>query len=112
LYDPKFIYVIRDPVDRILSEYTQKTELWPNSRPFSVANIENHRSYLQTSSYFLQLSQYLKLFPRESIQVVILERLSSDPRKTLRQIFHFLGVDESFWSADFERRLNIGEKKR
>jgi hypothetical protein len=112
---PKLIYMVRDPVDRLLSQYTQMLDDWPTTPPFDAVlpDIENATvGYVPVSSYFFQLSQYLKLFPRESIHVVVNERLNAKPRETLREVFRFIGVDENFWSPEFDQRENVGERKK
>jgi hypothetical protein len=58
------------------------------------------------------LSEFLKIFPRESILVLISERFSAEPKETLRRVFRFIGVDEHFWTDEFVRRANTGEGKR
>src|SRR5262249_7233376 len=57
------------------------------------------------------LSQYLKLFPRDNIHVVLLERMMRDSRPVLRGVFRFLGVDENFWNDAYGRAFNPGESK-
>ncbi len=110
---PKLIYSIRDPIDRLLSEYREIMDQWPSPRPFDVTNIETDwKQSIQSSCYFFQLSQYLEFFPRRSIFVMLLERLKSNPRVVLREIFRFLGVDEDFRSSTYERRFNAGENKK
>ena len=111
---PKLIYMVRDPVERIVSDYVQIVDWRPSTGSFAdvLADIENNsEEYLQGSSYFLQITQYLKCFPRESLLVVLQERLRKERRKTLSEIFRFLGVDEHFWSDDFDRELNPAENK-
>lgn len=112
---PKLIYILRDPVDRILSNYTQNVDDWPDTPPFDelLPRIEHASAgYVQVSSYFLQLEQYLKIFPRESILVLINERFAADPEGTLRRVFRFIGVEETFWTEEFARRANLSEGKR
>jgi len=108
---PKLIYIVRDPIDRLLSEYTQIWDLWPDADPFELATINSATPY-HCSCYFTQLSRYLTLFPKENILMLVLERLNTKPVETLQQVFHFLGVDDKFTSPDFTRRLNTGEEKR
>jgi hypothetical protein len=110
---PKMIYIIRDPVDRILSDYTEIMEQWPSDRTFRADEIETTwKQSLLTSRYFFQLSEYLKVFPRETILVVLLERLNGNPHRVLREIFRFLEVDEEFWSHQFDMQMNSGDRKR
>lgn len=115
LGNPKLIYLIRDPVERILSDYVQVADWRPSTSSFDelLPNIQDDsEEYIECSSYFLQISRYLTVFPRENLLVVVLERLKADPKRVLRQIFRFLDVDEDFWTPEFGRRLNIAEDKR
>jgi len=111
---PRMIYLIRDPVDRVVSYYSHMVQRSPATPEFEevLANIDtDSEEYIQGSSYFLQLSQYLKFFPRESILVVLQERLKDDRRGTLKAIFQFLGVNAEFWSEQFTHHLNVAEAK-
>jgi hypothetical protein len=110
---PKMIYTIRDPVDRILSLYTQNAEMWPDTLPLKITDAGFPQTeYLLYSKYHSQLRRYFEFFPRESIHIVIMERLNADPKRVLAEIFRFVGVDEKFWTSNFNRRLNTGEAKR
>jgi hypothetical protein len=110
---PKMIYIVRDPVDRILSNYTQNVDWWPES---DISQLEDTKitetEYFQYSCYYSQLERYLKMFSKESIHIVIMERLNADPANVLRDVFRFVGVKEDFWSPRFDRRLNTGDEKR
>jgi len=111
---PKLIYLVRDPVERIVSFYRHMAERSPATPRFCelLARIEtDSEEYVQGSSYYLQLTQYLEHFPRDAILVVLQERLRDARRETLKTIFRFLGVDVDFWSHQFDRQLNIAEEK-
>jgi hypothetical protein len=117
----KLIYLVRDPVDRIVSDYAQFLEwahvtTWaPPVLPFHevLRDIKNDPEfYLQGSSYLFQISQYRKFFPDENILIVLQERLGRDRAGTLRQIFRFLRVEDKFWSPEFETQLNQTWGKR
>jgi len=108
---PKLIYIVRDPIDRMLSEYTQIWDLWPDAEKFDIAEIQSSTPY-HCSCYATQLSRYLDLFPKENVLMLVLERLNANPVETLQLVFRFLGVDDKFTSPDFTRRLNTGEEKR
>jgi len=110
---PKMIYTIRDPIDQILSLHTQNLEHWPGTPALEVTDPQFPQTeYMMYSKYYSQLRRYLEFFPREAIHIVIMERLNADPKKVLREIFRFVGVDEDFWTEKFNRRLNAGEAKR
>ena len=91
------IYILRHPIDRIYSHY-----LFRFSKPdkgeqrgFDEA-VDANPLYLDTSKYYLQLTQYFSLFPRTRILVVFFEELVASPQTTISRIFNFLDVDETF----------------
>jgi hypothetical protein len=104
--DAKLVYLVRDPVERIVSHYTHRTVNWPEMGTLEEALADAHvREWLVTPSrYWLQLEQYLEHFPPEQILVVESDEL----RASLPRIFEFAGVDPSFESAGFERAHNAG----
>jgi hypothetical protein len=114
LGEPKLIYLLRDPVERILSDYVQIVDENYFRKSFSEfvdRDFERSESYLY-SQYYFQLSQFLKIFPREKICVILTERLAADPRGTLRRVFDFLGVDSDFWAPEFDVRHNKQKNTR
>jgi Sulfotransferase domain len=104
--DAKLVYLVRDPVERIVSHYTHRTVNWPEMGTLEEALADAHvREWLVTPSrYWLQLEQYLEHFPPEQILVVDSDEL----RASLPRIFELVGVDPSFESAGFERAHNAG----
>jgi hypothetical protein len=53
------------------------------------------KHYINASSYYLQLSQYLDLYELSNIYIISLESLKGSPEETLRGVFRFLEVDDS-----------------
>ncbi|MGF1495090.1 MAG: sulfotransferase [Microcoleaceae cyanobacterium] len=110
----KLIYILRDPIKRIVShyshQYTDRCEFRTISEALSSNLIENH--YVNCSRYYLQLEQFIPYFPIEKILVISLESLSKNPKKTLDKAFDFLEVD-SFDHNDFLKVFHqSNEKKR
>jgi hypothetical protein len=114
LRSPKFIYLVRDPIDRLLSHQTEIMDLWPHARAFNVADLSFETSTaVQCSFYYRQIAEYLRFFSRDSILVLLAERLNSNPREEMKRIFKFLNVDDNFWSDEIGvSRLNEGRRKR
>jgi hypothetical protein len=102
--DVKLIYLVRDPVERIVSHYTHRTVNWPEMGTLEEALGDPHvREWLVTPShYWLQLEQYLAHFPPEQILVVDSDEL----RSSLPGVFAFVGVDPAFRSTAFDRAHN------
>jgi hypothetical protein len=106
----KLVYLVRDPVERIVSHYTHRTVNWPHMGTLEEALTDAHvREWLVTPSrYWLQLERYLTRFPAEQILVIDTDELRASRVEVLARIFAFLGVEPSFRSPDFERAYNAG----
>ena len=64
-HDPKFIYILRNPLDRAVSEYFWKRERYGEYRPIEEA-LSAESQYIATSQYDLQIAQYLEHFDRDA----------------------------------------------
>lgn len=100
--DAKLIYVLRDPIERIISHYIHLVSEGRETRPFKRAMLEDApMQYVLRSRYHLQLQLFLPLYPRGQILLTTSEKLAAKREETLGEIFRFLGVDESFSSVRF-----------
>jgi hypothetical protein len=108
----KLIYLVRDPLRRLLSHYRHLVAERKENRPLSeVLSSEEH--LLVTRSLFaFQLEQYLPFFPLEQILVVQQERLLADRQAEMSRIFSFLGVNPAFRTILFRRRRHRSVRKR
>jgi hypothetical protein len=104
--DARLVYLVRDPVERVVSHYTHRTVNWPEMGTIdeTLADPQLRKWLVTPSRYWLQLEQYLGHFSAEQILVVDSDEL----RASLPRIFEFVGVDPSFESAGFERVHNAG----
>lgn len=90
--DLRFLYCIRNPLDRILSHvYHGLYQGWTQALD---EGISEHT--LNVSRYAMQLEPYARRFGRERIYLVVLEQFSADPLASLRSICEFLGIDPDF----------------
>ncbi len=114
--EAKFLYLVRDPVERTVSHYRHSVAAGKERRPLAEAIAEmeaDPRSYLACHSlYGRQLELYLREFPQERIRVLDQAELRKDRGALLRQVFGFLAVDDSFRSARFEEELWRTEGRR
>ena len=110
--DARLIYLVRDPVDRILADvHRVSAERETRSWPTFVDSIEGS-DYLNRSRYFWELEPYVLRFPRHRILVLGEDRLRDARRETLREVFRFLGVDDTFWSPSFAKPVHETDRRR
>lgn len=90
--DARIIYVIRHPVERMLSHYRFNLGLGRETRPMMAA-FERRGNYRALSQYATQLRYYLDHFPREQLLVLPAERFFADMDAPVRRIWEHIGVD-------------------
>ncbi|HEX6688730.1 MAG TPA: sulfotransferase [Solirubrobacterales bacterium] len=113
--DARFVYVVRDPVARTVSHYQHRVAAEGERRSLVEALddlSDPYSVYLCPSLYARQLELYLSVFPAERILVIDQADLLADREATLREVFSFLSVEESFDSVQFGDELYKGEERR
>lgn len=102
LPDAKFIYIMRHPIDRLVSQYIHE---W-SQRVISVdinQAIEQHPELISYSQYSRQLAPYLEVFGSDRVLPVFFERMLSEPQAELERICCFLGYNGTpAWSFDLD----------
>ena len=111
--DAKLIYVVRDPVGRLVSHFVHAVSDGSERRSFSevvssIADGEPSR-YVYQSLYFRQLEHFLHFYRRDQILVVESERLQRDREETLRSICGFLELSDQVPGAALAREQNGGD---
>ncbi len=107
----RLIYMVRNPIDRMLSHYLHNVAGGYDDRPLERALSDPESAYVNRSRYWLQLERYLERFDPSRILVVPREDLLGERAGTMREAFRFLGVDESFDSPQFSREWETGTGK-
>jgi hypothetical protein len=103
--EAKFIYVVRDPIDRTVSHYHHLVASSGERRsPEDIfSDLSDPRSpCICASLYALQLELYLRHFSQQKMLVIDQADLLTDRRATLRKVFAFLEVDDTFDSSQFD----------
>ncbi|XP_053722512.1 heparan sulfate (glucosamine) 3-O-sulfotransferase 3-like [Synchiropus splendidus] len=98
--DVKLIVVVRDPVTRAISDYTQIISKTPDIPRFeslafknqSTGLIDSLWSPLWIGLYAQHLERWLAWFPRSQIHLVSGEKLITDPAGELGKVQDFLGL--------------------
>jgi Sulfotransferase domain len=111
--DAKLIYIVRDPMKRIVSHYIHRVADGLEKRSFAEALADDwHTNHVISSSqYYRQLEQYLNYYSPERILVISLEDLARDRTNTLQSVFRFLEVDPDFQHEDFSQVLHSSGAK-
>jgi hypothetical protein len=109
--EAKLIYVLRDPIERIISHYVHNIAARWDDRRFPAALRENI-DYVSCSKYYMQLEKYLDCFPKRDTLIIASEDLHRRRRQTLQEVFRFLGVDDAFYTEGFSKVLHESSAKR
>ncbi|XP_072263123.1 heparan sulfate glucosamine 3-O-sulfotransferase 3A1-like [Pyxicephalus adspersus] len=96
--DAKLIVVVRDPVTRVISDYTQTLSKRPDIPTFESLTFKNRTtglidiswSAIQIGIYAKHLENWLQYFPMRQILFVSGERLITDPAGELGRVQDFL----------------------
>ena len=99
------IYIIRDPIERTISHYWWNVR-WEGERRDPYEAIIKDKFYQNVSYYALQIKQYLKFFPKDQIKILTLESLKKDPLGILKNLFEWLGVDNTFVPPNLNQKYN------
>lgn len=106
----KLIAILRNPVDRILSQYSRKALEGKKAKPLMEAIAEDNcgsidyhdLGYSLTAQdisrgfYAAHLRKYFEIFPNEQMKIVLFDDLCDNPQDLLKEIFTFLKVDAHF----------------
>lgn len=113
--EAKFIYLVGDPVKRVISHYKQAVTEQGEERSISTAlsDVEEpEQPFVCPGRYALQVERYLAVFPRERMLVIDQNDLLNHRRSTLQLVFAFLGVDADHWNVEFELIRNRSSDHR
>ena len=88
----KFIYVMRHPVERLISHYIHEWSQGVIGCDINKA-IKSFPELLDYGCYDMQLDPYLKQFGSLQVLPLFAERLRSTPLRELETIFEFLNID-------------------
>jgi Sulfotransferase domain len=115
----KLIAVLRNPVDRLLSAYFYYIKLGflpvkpldEGLRAILARNVTGYpRAYdlVEYGFYHKHVTRYVQLFPREQLLLLLHDDIQKQPLESMKQVYAFLGVDETYAPKGLERRENSG----
>ncbi len=106
----RFIYVMRDPVERTISHYWHSVRHDGETRSLLSA-LQTEPHYLEVSHYARQLEVYFRHVPRDRIYILTYEALLADSAGELSKVYAWLGVDPSFRPVKLGVPVNVTPEK-
>ncbi len=92
--DCKFVYIVRDPVNRFISHYTHAClSGLPVPDPDKLYGHHEWFHMIDASLYYRQIMEYLAYTSLEAILIVTFEQLTRRPHESLNTIADFLEVE-------------------
>jgi hypothetical protein len=107
--DVKCIYVMRHPVDRLISHYIHEWTQGVISCDIDSA-VERFPELVDYGKYNMQIEPYLDTFGSSSILPLFAERFRDNPQRELQTVFDFLEITERpVWKKDV--RSNVSSER-
>lgn len=108
----KLIYIVRDPIKRMISEYNHLK--WRGDIDSKVSIDYYFEDFtntaIQTSNYYKQIAVFLDYFDKNQILFLTNEELNKSPYKLLNKVTKFLDVEG--FPSDFKlKRYNVSKNK-
>jgi hypothetical protein len=114
LPDARIVYMVREPVERIVSQYIHQVDAGRETRTLEevLSNLDDNH-YVNLSRYFSQIEKYLEHYPQENILVMSLEELKEAPQRALNRVARHIGASErQSWEERLtKKRYNTAEQK-
>jgi hypothetical protein len=112
LIEPRLIYLMRHPIERLISHYSH---LWLENgvaEPIEQA-IPRRPELVDYGRYAMQLRPWVAAFGKQSILPLFAERLAAHPQEELERAAAFIGFDRPVsWHADLASRNASGLRLR
>jgi len=99
--DAKILISLRDPVDRIFSNYLMLYRIGRIKSSFDVLiqrslinkkNKKEDKLTLNNGLYFENVNRYISIFSKDKVKIIIFEELIQDLENTLKDILNFLNL--------------------
>lgn len=107
--EAQLVYLVRDPIDRAVSQYRHHRTDGTERRSPSEALLDPDSQYLARSRYYTRLRPYLERFPREQVMICSQEDLLRRRRQTVSELYRFVGVDDDFSSPVHDALWHVGD---
>ncbi len=108
----KLLLCIRNPIDRAYSDYQMlKNYVHLETSSFH-DSIRNNPHYIENGLYYKHLMRYLEYFDLEKIHIIDFDSLKTNPEIEIKNLYHFLGVQDSFLPSNLYHKSNPAKLTR
>lgn len=134
--DTKFIFLMRNPIDRSYSafkylvpvkwfsfKYIYKDIHLGHSKAFDlyidklldkskkkIMSSRNKYTVLSLGNYYFCIKEYMKYYPKKNMKFIIFEEFIKDPKKTIKEVCEFLDLKEDNYIR-YNFKTNEGNKR-
>lgn len=91
--DLRLIYIMRDPVARILSHYMHNLNRGRHKHESIEQVIFRNPGYIWRTSYYMQIKPFIEKFGRQQVLLLTFEAFMHDKAGIMRQVADFLNID-------------------
>jgi hypothetical protein len=107
---PKLIYVMRHPIDRLISHYMHQWSEGVISCDINQA-IDRYPELVDYSCYGMQISAYFEAFGSKSVLPLFFEDLKANKNKSLNRVGEFIGLTEPLIWVDDLAQDNVSSQR-
>ncbi|MFW9784789.1 MAG: sulfotransferase [Candidatus Heimdallarchaeota archaeon] len=106
----KLILCLRNPIEKVYSNYRYHVE---RKLALSIYKkledaINNEKKFLEKGLYYKHLNNYLELYPREQILILLFDDIISDPLDVVSNLYSFLEVEnQNFIPKSISEKRNV-----
>lgn len=110
----KLIYIVRDPIDRLISHYMHNKSAGRIADELNswLEGLSSDAHPVRTGMYAYQAEAYLDKFSGNRFFIISSEELKNNRKETLGKIFKFLGVDHHYTHPDFNTVHHLTSQKK
>ncbi len=106
----KLVYVMRHPVDRLVSHYIHEWSMGNIDCPIDEA-VRLHPEMISYGQYAKQLTPYFETFGQHAVLPVFFDRLIREPHAELERVCRFIGYEKSPRWIDDLKPANVSSER-
>lgn len=109
--DLRIIYLVREPISRIVSHYKHEAGIGLVTEPLNEA-VLRHERFVAYSRYDWQIAPWIEAFGEDRVLRLSFENYIANRHETVTDVCRFLGVNPALAPAPMEdRAFNASERK-